>query len=75
MRFIVVVHDLDEQTWYAPLVDASDARKALDAPGDAYPNCIPVCTLNESDIKHMLNAVRKSQPDVAWRDGEGVWLR
>lgn len=75
MRFIVIVHDLDEQTWYAPLVEAPDTRKALDAAGDVYLNCIPVCALDVLDVEHMLNVLREGRPDVAWKKGEGVQLK
>lgn len=71
MKHVVIIHDPDLQTWYAPLVKAPGAQKALEAAGDVYWNCIPVCALDVSDIEHMLGAVREGPPNIDCRDDEG----
>lgn len=75
MRYIVVVYDPDEQTWYAPLVEAPGEDEALEAVGDLYSNCIPVCALNQEDAEHVVVVLRQGRPDLAWKDGGGIWLK
>lgn len=75
MKYVVVVHDLDEQTWYAPLVEAPGKDEALCAAGDFYSNCIPVCALDQEDVENMVTALHRGKPDLAWKDGGGIWLK
>jgi hypothetical protein len=71
VKHVVIIHDPDLQTWYAPLVKAPGAQKALEAAGDVYWNCVPVCALDVSDIEHMLGVVREGPPDIVCQDDEG----
>lgn len=64
MRFIVVVYDPNERTWYAPAVEAPGPEEALAAADESYCCCVSVCALDEGDLEHMLKAVRHGKPDI-----------
>jgi hypothetical protein len=63
MRCLVVVADIDEQTYYLPLIEAPDEETALKIAGNAYPNCVPVGMMDERDILYMLETIRSAEPD------------
>lgn len=67
-RFIVIVHDPDNHTWYAPVVEAPGEREALDAAEDNYTGCTPVCALDVLDVEHIFNVLREheGQPCITW---------
>jgi len=63
VRCFVVVADLDEQTYYLPLIEAPDEKTAIKIANNAYPNCIAVGTFDERDILYMLEVIRSEEPD------------
>lgn len=63
MRCLVVVADLDEQTYYLPLIEAPDEETAIKIANNAYPNCVAVGMLDERDILYMLEVIRSAEPD------------
>lgn len=73
MKHVVIIHDPDLQTWYAPLVKAPGVQKALEAAGDVYWNCVPVCALDVLDVEHMLNVLHGGRPNVAWQEEKLNW--
>lgn len=68
LRFIVILADIDGTEWYAPVVEAPDAGKAVELAEDAYSNCFAVAALVESEIEHMLAAVREAPADLVFKE-------
>lgn len=63
VHYVVILADLDKQTWYAPVVKAFTPKGAMRAAQERYDDCIPIAALDENEIQHMLTAVR-SKPDI-----------
>lgn len=64
MRYLVIVYDSDELTWYAPLIEAPNEKQALVAAAEKYPNCHVVTTLSKADLEFYLGIIKTEKPDI-----------